>query len=494
VKKNRLSTWINQRYSGPLLLFLLSGLGMAVFLLSGWINAHIGFPLDDSWIHQTYARNLAELGEFSFIPGEPSAGSTSPLWTAILAIGYVLQWPFLVWTFLLGWISLGLLTWAGMLFVRRLADARFAGSLWVGVFLATEWRLLWAASSGMETMLFSLAVVCLFMLLFAKRVHWFGAGLLIGASIWLRPDGLTLLGPLAWVVFFSIPDWKNRLKALAFACGGFALLAAPYLAFNQVLAGSIWPNTFSAKQTEYAILQETAFLIRLWEQFKLPLVGAGALLLPGFLMAIIGLIKQRKWMHLAPFLWVMGFMGLYAWRLPVTYQHGRYIMPVMPVFFSLGLLGLSQVLMGFPKRFRWVASRAWVLALLFTQLIFLLLGARAYARDVAWIQTEMVQASRWVADHTQPNEIIAAHDIGALGYYSGRKILDLAGLITPDVIPIMRNEALLSEYLDKNQVDYLMTFPSWYPELTQGLEALYRTGEASEYGHEPMTIYRWSSH
>ncbi len=38
-----------------------------------------GFPLDDAWIHQVYARNLALHGQWAFVLGQPSAGSTSPL-------------------------------------------------------------------------------------------------------------------------------------------------------------------------------------------------------------------------------------------------------------------------------------------------------------------------------------------------------------------------------------------------------------------------------
>ncbi|NJL95821.1 MAG: hypothetical protein HC915_19860 [Anaerolineae bacterium] len=51
----------------------------------GW-----GFPLDDSWIHQTYARNLAQHGEWAYTPGTPSTASTAPLYTVLLALGHVL--------------------------------------------------------------------------------------------------------------------------------------------------------------------------------------------------------------------------------------------------------------------------------------------------------------------------------------------------------------------------------------------------------------------
>ncbi len=61
-----------------------------------------GFPLDDSWIHQTYARNLAQTGQWAFIPGVPSAASTSPLYTILLAVGYKLGAPFMLWTHSLG--------------------------------------------------------------------------------------------------------------------------------------------------------------------------------------------------------------------------------------------------------------------------------------------------------------------------------------------------------------------------------------------------------
>src|SRR5437660_179133 len=94
-----------------LLFFLAATLSVAAYLGLSATGGDLGFPLDDSWIHQTYARNLALRGEFAFIPGQPSAGSTSPLWTLLLAVGYLARINALVWTYALGAALLGLNAW-----------------------------------------------------------------------------------------------------------------------------------------------------------------------------------------------------------------------------------------------------------------------------------------------------------------------------------------------------------------------------------------------
>ena len=84
-----------------------------IYLLASYFINSIGFPLDDSWIHQTYARNLALRGEWAFRPGLPSAGSTSPLWSALLAIGFLLHFSPYIWTYFLGALSLFMLAVLG---------------------------------------------------------------------------------------------------------------------------------------------------------------------------------------------------------------------------------------------------------------------------------------------------------------------------------------------------------------------------------------------
>jgi hypothetical protein len=193
-------------------------------------------------------------------------------------------------------------------------------------------------------------------------------------------------------------------------------------------------------------------------------------------------------------LWFLGYLGIYALRLPVTYQHGRYVMPAMPVYFLLGLAGLVLLLDLRSANFiRRIFSRVWAVSLVLVLLSFWWLGANTYARDVSVIETEMVAVSHWVNTNTHPHDLIAAHDIGALGYFARRPLLDLAGLVSPEVIPFIRDEHALADYLDQQGAEYLVTFPGWYPQLTAQAELIYQTdGEISPaLGYENMAVYRW---
>lgn len=475
----------------------IAGLGLLSlggYLLASRLKVGLGFPLDDAWIHQTYARNLAQLGQWAFIPDQPSAGSTAPLWSAFLAVGHRLGLGPYVWTYLLGWVCLVGLALTGMRLYQAWRPYAGRSVGWVGVFLVLEWRLVWAAGSGMETLLFAWLILWALADLLQGRRSWLRLGLLIGASLWVRPDGVTLLGPALLVLWADEKDWAGCGRALGRLAVGVATTLLPYLLFNQLLAGSWWPNTFFAKQAEYAILRQTPLWQRLLSLYSLPLVGAGALLLPGLARLGLGAARKRDWKTAAVLLWLLGYLALYALRLPVVYQHGRYLIPAMPVYFVAGLAGWHGWLEpGSSLPVRRILSRTLLAALALTTGAFWLIGAKAYADDVAVIESEMVTTAHWVAANTPDRALIAAHDIGALGYFAHRPLLDLAGLISPEVIPFLRDEARLAAYLDQRQAQYLVTFPGWYPQLIQRGQPVFVTQApySPQMGGENMTVYRW---
>src|SRR5512147_1342414 len=109
------------------------------YLIVSELVFKIGFPLDDSWIHLTYARNLAEHGEWAFRLGERSAGSTSPLWTALLSIGFFINLAPYVWTYLLGWVVLTLLAVCAEKTTQQLISSYTSRIPWAGLFFVFAW-------------------------------------------------------------------------------------------------------------------------------------------------------------------------------------------------------------------------------------------------------------------------------------------------------------------------------------------------------------------
>jgi hypothetical protein len=105
----------------------------------------------------------------------------------------------------------------------------------------------------------------------------------------------------------------------------------------------------------------------------------------------------------------------------------------------------------------------------------------------------MVRTAQWVEQNVPADAQLAVHDIGALGYYVQNPILDLAGLTTPEIVPFIRDEARLAEYLDSNSVDYLITFPSFYPQLTSQAELVFEAGPQASQPQfdEDMQVLRW---
>jgi hypothetical protein len=492
---------MSNRLRDYLLMAVLSAISLAAYLIASRLLYRLGFPLDDAWIHQTYARNLASRGEWAFLPGQPSAGSTAPLWSIFLAGGYWLRIEPLVWTYLLGWVLLAAIGWVGMGAFRALSQQKLSTAIWVGVFLVFEWHLVWAAGSGMETLAHSFLALLVLSHILGRRVHWFRLGLLVGMSIWVRPDGVTLIVPAVLAPFFLEPNWKGRAKALARLGLGVTLLVAPYLAFNYILAGAVWPNTFFAKQAEYASHRQFLFWVRLGQQMLMPLVGAGLLVLPGWVYLLVASLRRREWLRLLGIGWVLEYLILYAWRLPVTHQHGRYVIPAMGVYFVWGLAGSAEIwnlvksashgkrqaLLGN------VLTKSWRISLAVVLAAFWLQGMQSYAWDVAVIESEMVTTAKWVAENTEADALIAAHDIGALGYFGERRLLDLAGLVSPEVIPFIRDEIRLQAYLDEQGADYLVTLVRWYPLLEGHSQLIYLTGSrfSPDLGGENMAVYKW---
>jgi len=451
----------------------------------GRLRGGLGFPLDDSWIHLQFARNLARGFGLSYNPGELVTGSTAPLWTALLAPLFLLPGNVIAWVELLGILFYLASVDATWRLARELGLGRGLAALAGGLTLATA-PLVWSAVSGMEIPLFVFLSLWGIILHLRERARPERPPLslaVLAVAILARPEGLLLLllAFLDRVLRFEDGEGLALRPLLAGAALAACALAGPLL-FYAWAGGSVLPTTWAAKGGGgLRLLPDSHYLANVVAIFFRPqpwtalLAGAGAVRLAGRL----GTERDRG---LLPALWLFGMPLAYSFLTPgptkMLGNFGRYYYPLFPLLAVLGVLGLEPAVLALAghlrsRRLRTILGAAAAALLLAPTLVTLVQGERFYTQSVANVEESDVAVARWLAGRLAPDAVLAVNDIGAIKYLLPNRIVDLASIATPEIGREVRraaaagaswNDALLAA-VARRRPDYMVIFPSWFPGL-----------------------------
>jgi hypothetical protein len=464
---------------------------LALFLVREHrIAGAAGFPLDDSWIHLHFARNLAEGAGFAYNPGIPVAGSTAPLWTLLLGAASAILGPSL-WTAKALGIACAVAT---AVLTRRAAAAWGTGrvaALAAAVALVWSGPMVWGALSGMEVTL-AAALLAAALLAHARgRTGW--SALAAALAVLARPESI-LVVPL---LLAARPVGVRRLAAFALIT---AAVLAPAVWFSMATVGSPLPATAAAKVEGGALgwlagVREPPGRLLFWRPWEFSVawfrwLATANWLLPLALIPGVWLAWRRHGRALGVLTLALAAHPLgMAWLAPYrdpAFQEGRYSIQLLPLAFLLGALGLTAV----PWR------RVAAIAVLLGALVPLPGAADRYAWGVQNINAMQVHLGEWVQANVPPGSRIALNDIGAIAYVSRRFVIDLMGLVTPDILPYRRaGEPGVIRYVGERCPDYVIVFPTWFPELTArpgALEPVHRVRLERNLvsGGPEMVVYR----
>jgi hypothetical protein len=434
--------------------------------------------IDDSYITFRYARNLLGGEGFVFNPGERVLGTTTPLYTLLLgSLGFFdggqdAPFPQIAWL------------------VNALADAATCLLLfhlgrrldsWLGGLGAA---LVWAvapfsvtfAIGGLETSLYVLLLVGMVYAHVTQR-H-IAAAFLASLSLLTRPDALILIGPLFLDRFIqvirhrgdqslenktSILDHPLTLESLA-----FLVPAAIWIIFASAYFGSPIPHSILAKSLAYRLPQQAGF-IRLLQHYATPFmdqatlgvvgIGMGMLVYP-FLFLIGALHSLRRTARIWPFLaypWL--YFAVFALANPLIFRW--YLTPPLPPYILAILIGADRLARGIIRwraapqpdsspsdeggRYNRLAQAGLVLFVIAIPVLLSLgdwrlrpdHGLRRPSPNMAWYQLELLyrQAAATLANEIgeQPARVplLAAGDVGVLGFFTPARILDTVGLNSP---------------------------------------------------------------
>jgi hypothetical protein len=299
---------------------------------------------------------------------------------------------------------------------------------------------------------------------------------LLGASALARPESLAIVAVVLVAGLFNREPLAAR--GARFTLGGLiaAVAFVPVLVFSYVTIGRPLPTTFYAKsgpgivraiETRDARMAQRDLLTfgpRAVQNFWLTLVDQFAwgawLLLPAVLAgAAASPARGFSLTVLAIYLVVPFAMGITAPQ-RLKPENVRYTAQLVVLAPPLVAVGLSHL-------FR----RSSLVSLVMVALLAVVTAWRTvgraseYAASVKNIQEIHVATGRWIDGHLPADAVVAVNDVGAIAYFGKRRILDLEGLVSPEVLPYRRFVDRGIRAATDMRPDYVAIFPAWYPEI-----------------------------
>jgi len=467
-----------------------------------WLSA----PLDDTFIHFQYAKQLARGRVLQFNDGDsPTTGATSLLYLMLLAPGW-----------LIGFRALNLLVWAwlvnaGLHLVGGLAAFASINNLTRRRALAYTGLcayliggpLLWGVYSQMEVALFS--TLTMLTLMDAVRLDRASAEqrppsrlLLWGCLLALvRPEGMLMAGALTvWLLWRHLGaserepasslraaatsllrrTWAGRRLMLPLGAGIALLLLYLLLtgrlgtnaAVKSHLRHLAWEPGFYLTTSVNWLPMTVQILLEKWPRLVQPLTTTLALAGLAF-WAVQGRLR-RPGAGAMVLGWLVLLTLFYSLFIARRDHLDRYYLP----YWGLTVVAIWWTLGRIAER---VGSLAWggvVLSAMF--LLFMVPQTHSWAerygdncRDLA---LQHFEVARWIKQHTPPDTRIAVNDAGAIPYLSQRYSYDIVGLVHNafygrkthmphnQTAPVW--EAL--EALPRRP-EYVVAYPEWIPDL-----------------------------
>jgi len=460
------------------------------------LGGGFGFPTDAAWTRVVFARNVGSGDGLCFNPGTPVAGAPGPAWIACLAAVGFFVFDYVFAAKLLGVLSLILtayLVW--FITLDLLDDWRFA--FLAAVVTAGSPRLMTAALDGTES---ALAALLLTATIYWQARSWQGSSrrrLLVMAAAGLaalcRPELLLIL-PLMLLdrglvtARQSRPDrrlWQTPAGSLPEVAGA-AVLGLPYVAYNWRAGGPLWQQPDLSLRTQPLFAWAAELLRQLWMNHPLVLCSAAV----GLPVVILAVGRQRgahpSYLLVLTPLTVLVAPGL-LWRAAsrTNAAYGAaYLIPMVSILGAAGLLLIYRAARETALRARERSGRI-ILGSGITVVVAMLTLFGWSGHSAAWkrhgscvkkVSDLQGYIGRWTVQHLASDASIASREVGAIGFYSRRRVVDLGGTIDRAGLEALRRpgspDTNLLDYLQKVRPSHLAIRPADFPDLSQRADLL----------------------
>jgi hypothetical protein len=423
-----------------------------------WFSSASGVLFEDALITLRYAENLAGGHGFVFNVGERVLGTTTPLFTVLLALlavpAGVQALPQLA-------IGLGILSDAGSAALLFALGHRARVPLGVPILAATLFAVgpytNVTAVSGMET---SLVVFLMFasltLVLFGRPL---AASVVMGALVLCRIDGLVWVAMVVVVVMVSERrfPWREALS--------FVAVLIPWIAFAMLYFGSAVPNTIAAKLVAYPVSAApgAAHFLSIWNplhEFAGPeFVKRGFDVLLG--LGTLAIVRSHRSLLPVP-LFFGAYFGFLFFKVPGMFTW--YLIPLVVCAYVIVAVGAgelwrlaSRLMIPLVPRFAVVAALP--IALVTFEFQTARSACQYWALHMENERTVREAAGRWLKERSAERATVYTEAIGFIGYYSNRYVWDSVGLVSPRIIEFRRaspDNAWFAKSIKELRPDYIV--------------------------------------
>lgn len=389
---------------------------MPLLLVSYFSYLARSFQMDDALIYMRYIENFHDGLGLVYNPGEKFNGLTSPFFTFVVLIAgwfYAdLQAVMVVLSALFLFLAaiFAALTFSDGL-LERLVIA--SGVACVSYFYYTF---------GMETPLF-LMLIALSLYLYKVDSPWFLV--VLALLITTRSEGIFLAVPMG--LDFLVR--KRQLPEMRFFLGGALIFISPYI-FNYFYYGEFLAATGGAKigQGTSGLWGEGILFLNAFYLKDLVFSGSGFaalfFVIASIVGAVISLLRIPKIAGLALVFGVL-LLAFYV-GLNIPDYHWYY----GPFMFFMVIFSVKCAWFLGAKLHGWFDSQAckvisvWVVILAFIVPASNLVSMEEKGRNESYAQIGM-----WLKENTPADASVAMVEIGTVGWYADRTVIDILGLV-----------------------------------------------------------------
>jgi hypothetical protein len=457
-----------------------TGLSCMYYLSTMLSYTNPGFTLDDSWIHLQYARTIYEGIPWEYSPGYPSTGSTSPLWSVILsALFFFSSDPVgLAW----GVYLISICFYMASSFAVGMIVSEYTEHVSWGVIAIIGFVIIprntWLMLSGMETPLFVFVLLLSIIILDKVEIKYdLVLGALVGIAYLSRPEGILIAFcvPIRFLILtLKGKVDRKRIITLFVSAALAALVALPWILHCLSVTGLPLPDTFYAK-----VHTPSESEIEAWNFWWTLFVREMPFLLVGAFVGIILLVKGK------PFPWLFPVLLTVMYRLTAPYasliNNNRYLVPAFDLFFVSAIISTAWVLeFILVRKLRLVSTNETKLVALSITILLLVVPllphyngqSTYYGRAVKTVNDLHVNIGTWFDENTPEDSVFATHDAGAVRFISNRTMIDLAGLVSPDIIHGNMTARETLSYLREQGCNYFVYFNDLFGYWTRYLSFL----------------------